>query len=115
MLVSRRTQNYMETCVIPVLDYELSIWGHSNHNHSEIIQNKSIGYFLGSHNYTPVPALQGEMGWLNCKYRKQFNMLNVLNRVINMSENRIPKMVFNFEYDSRFQNCIKETNIIEYL
>ena len=46
---------------------EVVFGGHSKHNHSEIIQNKAIRYFLGVHNYTPVPALQGEMGWLNCK------------------------------------------------
>ena len=75
MLVSRLTlEELYETGVIPVVDYGSSIWGHSKHNHSEIIQNKAIRYFLGVHNYIPVPALQGEMGWLNCKYRKQLNI-----------------------------------------
>ena len=35
-------------------------------------------------------------------------MLTFWNRLINMSENRIPKIIFNFEYNSRFQNWTQE-------
>ena len=35
-------------------------------------------------------------------------MLNILNRLIDMSVNRIPKIFFDFEYNSRFQNWTKE-------
>ena len=60
-----------ETGVITILDdYGSGIWGYSGNNYSETIQNKAIRYYLGVHNFTPVPALPGEMGLLNCKYRK---------------------------------------------
>ncbi len=48
-----------ETGVIPIVDYGSSTWGYTKHNHSEIIQNKAIRYYLGVHNFTPVPAIQG--------------------------------------------------------
>ena len=64
-----------EACVIPVLDYGSGIWGNSKVNHSDMIQNKAYRYFLGVHNFTPVAAMQAEIGWLPSKYRKFLNML----------------------------------------
>ena len=58
-----------ETGVITILDYGSGIWCYSGTNLSETIQNKAIRYYLGIHHFTPVPALHGQMGLLNCKHR----------------------------------------------
>ena len=63
---------------VPVLDYGSSIWGYSNKNcQADLFQNKAVRYYLRVHNFTLVPALTGEMGWLPNKYRKYLNMLVV--------------------------------------
>ena len=87
-----------ETGVIPVTDYGSAIWGFSKNNHAELIQNKAARYFLGVHNFTPIAALQGEMGWLPSKHRKYLNMLRFWNRLQNMPNDRLTKHVFNTEY-----------------
>ena len=46
------------TGVVSVLDYDNAIWGFQNTNQCEILQTKTIRYFLVVHNFTAVPALQ---------------------------------------------------------
>ena len=36
-----------ESGVIPVVDYGSAIWGSAKHKQSELIQNRTIRYFLG--------------------------------------------------------------------
>ena len=47
-----------ERGVIPIY------WDIGRIKHSEITQNKAIRYYLMVHNFTPIPALHAEMGWL---------------------------------------------------
>ena len=90
-----------ESGVVSVLDYGSGIWSKMNNlHHSEIIQNKAIRYFLGLHNFTATAALQGEMGWLPCKYRKMLNTLRFWNRLIKMPSERLTKQIFNTEYNN---------------
>jgi len=89
-----------ETGVIPILDFGSGIWGYSRNNHSETIQNKAIIYYLGIHNFTPVSALYGEMGLLNCKYRKQLNILRFWNCLNKMNPERLTKDMFLNEFNS---------------
>ena len=53
-----------ESGVISVVYYGSAIWGSAKHKQSELIQNHTIHYFLGVHNFTAIPALHGEIGWL---------------------------------------------------
>ena len=92
-----------ESCVAPVLDYGSGVWGFVKANHSDIVQNKAYRYFLGVHNFTPIAAMQSEMGWLPSKYRKYMNMLRLWNRLIAMPNDRLTKCVFN-------QDCLKSQN-----
>ena len=89
-----------ETGVIPVVDYGSGIWGFTKNKHSDIIQNKAARYFLGVHNFTPIPALQGETGWLPCTYRKSINMIRYWNRLMKMSNDKLTKYIFNCNYNS---------------
>ena len=101
-----------ETGVVPILDYSSGVWNNVKQNHSDIIQNKAIRYYMGVHNFTPVPAIQGDMGWLTCKYRKQLNMVRFWNRLIKMPDDRLTKQVFLSEYDSIYQNWTKSIKTI---
>ena len=42
-----------ETGVVPILDYSSGVWNNVKQNHSDIIQNKAIRYYMGVHNFTP--------------------------------------------------------------
>ena len=84
--------------------YGSSIWGKEKPCHAEIIQNKACRYFLGVHNFTPIPALQGDMGWLPVKHRKCLNMLRFWNRLLHMPNDRLTKQVFNAEYHLKYDN-----------
>ena len=52
-----------ESGVIPVVDYGSAIWGSAKHKQSELIQNCTIRYFLGVHNFTAIPALGKKGGY----------------------------------------------------
>ena len=92
------------SCVVPVLDYGSEIWAKAKVNHSDSIQNKAYRYFLGVHKFTPIPAMQAEMGWLPCKQRKQLNILRFWNRLIKMSNDRITKQIFNIQFRQETPN-----------
>ena len=92
------------TCVVPVLDYSCEIWGKNNVCHSDLIQNKACRYFLGVHNFTAIPALYGEMGWLPSKFRKYMSILRFWNRLVNMPIERLTKQVFLVDYHSAEKN-----------
>ena len=82
------------------MDYDSGICGYIGTNQSETIQNKAIIYYLGVHNFTPIPALHGEMGWLNCKCRKLLNTLRFWNCLTEMNPERLTKHLFLNEFNS---------------
>ena len=97
-----------ESGVIPVVDYGSAIWGSAKHKQSELIQNRTIRYFLGVHNFTAIPVLHGEIGWLPVKYRIQVNKLRLWNRLVNMPHERLTKQIFLGMYHSNETNWCKE-------
>jgi len=73
-------------------------WGKAKVNHADLIQNKAYRYFLGVHNFTPVAAMQAEMGWLPAKFRRLLNMIRFWNRMMKMPNDRLTKQMFNTDY-----------------
>ena len=105
-----------DTCVTPVTDYGSSIWGKHNVKHADMIQNRACRYFLGVHNFTPIPSLQAEMGWLPPKYRKCINMLRFWNRLMNMANDRLTKRTFIMDYNRGVSNwCERIKSVFEML
>ena len=86
--------------VVPILDYGSGVWSFLGKNKSQLIQNKAIRYFLGVHSFAALSAIQGDMGWLNCKFRQQLNVIRFWNRLIDMPDSRLTKHIFTIEYDS---------------
>ena len=85
-------------CVVPVIDYCSRIWGFKQFNNIDTLQNRAIPYFLGVHRFTPMLAINGEMGWTLSIYRSWVNMIRLWNCLISMDHNRPTKCVFNFYY-----------------
>ena len=99
------------THVCPILGYCASVWGSKNSAQCDSVQNKAIQYFLGVHKFTALAALNGEMGWLPCKYRHYLCMLRLWNRLIKMDSSRITKKVFLRDYEkctANWSNDIRE-------
>ena len=74
------------------------------------VQNKAIRCFLGVHSFAPIPALQSEMGWTPSKFRKYINVIRYWNKLIKMSDDRLPKVIFKYSYNlgnNRWCNKIK--------
>ncbi len=93
------------TGVIPIVQYGCSVWGFNDKNkHSDMIQKKAIRYFLGDNNFTPIPALYGEMGWLPSKYGKMICMIQLWNRLIRLSNDRLTKHIFRVDYEKSVEN-----------
>ena len=96
-----------EAGVTPVYDYGASIWGfNKSNNHADLVQNRAMRYFLGVNRFTAIPALAGEMGWYPTKYSKYICMLQLWNRLIKMSDDRLPKRLFYIDYErATARNC----------
>ena len=81
-------------CVAPVLDYCSGVWGYANYHQVDMVQNRAIRYFLGIHRFTPILAVQGEIGWPTSFLRHQMNMIRLWNHIVTMDDERIIKKVF---------------------
>ena len=81
------------SCVVPVIDYCSGIWGFKQFNKIDTLQNIAIRYFLGVHRFTPILAINGEMGWTLSIHRRWVNMIRLWNRLISMDDNRLTKCV----------------------
>ena len=88
------------TQILPILNYCSSVWAHKKANECDVVQHKTIRYFMDVHSFTPVAAINGDMGWLPCKYRRYLCMFRLWNRLIKMEPNRLPKLVFSWDLNS---------------
>ena len=52
-----------DSVVYPVISYGAGIWGCKSYLCINAVQNRAMRFFLGVEKYTPVAALEGEMGW----------------------------------------------------
>ena len=70
-------------------------------NAIEQIQTRAIRTFLGVHRFTPIPALYGDTGWVSCFFRRQTHIFRFWNRLVKMPDNRLTKLIFNADYNTR--------------
>ena len=48
--------------ILEVIDYCSVAWKFKQFNKTNTVQNRTIRYFLGVHRFTPLLAINGEMG-----------------------------------------------------
>ena len=87
------------SCVVPILDYQSSVWGYKDYNDIDAVQNGTIRCFLVVHRFAPKLAINGDVGWLPTKEHRWLNILRYWNRLVNMDESRICKKVFLWDYN----------------
>jgi hypothetical protein len=83
--------------VVPILDYSVAVWGFKNYKRAETVQNRAIRFYLGVHRFASNLAVNGDMGWLTCEIRQKIEMLRFWNRLVNVTEERLVKKVFNWD------------------
>ena len=104
-----------ESCVCPIVDYSSGVWGFEDFQTTAALQNKAQRIFLGVHKFAPILALEGDMGWLEPRYRRWLEIIRLWNRLISLPENRLTKKIFNNDYVKSSQGvnnwCSKMNNI----
>ena len=87
-----------ESCVIPIMDYNCSVWANYHCKYGEKIQLRAQRYFLGVHNKAPIDGICGDLGWMPTKYRRYIAMCRFWNRLVKLDDTRLPRKLLNFEF-----------------
>ena len=95
-----------ESCVCSITDYGSEILGFNEHNSLEKIHNRAIRSFLGLGKNTPIPGMRAEMGWLEPRSRTQTKMIRMLHRLVCMSDSRLTKKIFLWDFKLTEQSRI---------
>ncbi len=77
-------------------------------------QNRAIRYFLGVHRFTPLLAINGDMGWIRSSDRRWVAMIRLWNRLVDMDHTRLTKRIFDADINSNGSTWSSEVkNIFE--
>ena len=104
ILVLKLINSYTSRALYLSLIVALLVGGLRNIKKSESIQNRCFRYFLGFHKFTPLLCISSDIGVISCRHRRWVNMLRLRNRILKMADNRLPKTIFNYDY-----NCIRKS------
>jgi hypothetical protein len=89
--------------VTPILDYCSGIWGFNSFKSIDDVQNRAIRYFMGVHRFCPLPAIEGDMGWQTSLVRRHIEIIRLWNRILDMPDTRLPKIVLEYNFDAGSQ------------
>ena len=81
----------------PVLEYAAEIWGEKKWEEAEILQRKMAKRILGLPEKTTNEAVLGDLGWWPLKARRDMIRLRYLQKILNMKQDRLPKMIYEWE------------------
>ena len=80
--------------VIPIMTYGSSVWGFKKACEIDYVHNRAMRYFLGTHKYTPILGMEGDMGWYKPCLERKIATLRLYNRICLMDDSRLTKCVF---------------------
>jgi exonuclease III len=103
-----------ENCVMPVLHYSAGVWGLQSHNSLQNIQNRAMRFFLGTHKMTPTLGMFGDLGWYPLEIYRKIEAVRLWNRFIEMSNDRITKKVFQWDWNHCRNNWSAEVKNVLY-
>ena len=113
LLYSSYTKVY-ENKLVPIMDYSSSVWGAKCYPKTDTLHNKIIRFYLGANKCTSNAVIQGDMGWTPPLVRPQLNCLRLWNRLLKMSENRLTRRIFIWDYNKCRNNwCHEVRNILK--
>ena len=94
-----------DSVVYPVISYGAGIWRCKLYACINAVQNRAMRFFLGVEKYTPVAALEGEMG-LEPSFIKQWTCIGRhFIRLSFMPLNRINKRIALWAYSKASPKC----------
>ena len=94
-----------QTNITPILDYGSEIWGNIKSPKIDTVQNRAMKTFLGVNKFAANLAVSGDLGWSPSEVRRKVNMVRFWNRLQNLGDNRLPKTLFEFEYNHSGKWC----------
>ena len=92
------------SCVVPIIDYGSLVYCGSKRPLLERVQTTAARIFLGVTKYAPHFAIQGDIGWMTCKYRLKLNNIRFWNHLIRLNENRLCKIIMRWDYSISYNN-----------
>ena len=113
LLYSSYTKVY-ENKLVPIMDYSSSVWGAKCYPKTDTLHNKIIRFYLGANKCTSNAVIQRDMGWTPPLVRRQLSCLRLWNRLLKMSENRLTRRIFIWDYTKCRNNwCHEVRNILK--
>ncbi len=111
----------IENCVSPILQYSSGVWGNKKFKNCEDVILRACRFYSGVHRLTPIPGIQGDFAWLDCKSRSVLEMIRLYNRFIKMDDNRLNKRVFLWDreickdnWSSSYKGILDDMNLGNY-
>ena len=80
--------------VAPTLLYGAESLGYIKSKSIMDIQKRALRFFMGVHKSTPIPAMMGDMGWVDIVIKQSLCMIRYWNRLLEMDNTRLTKRVF---------------------
>ncbi len=77
----------IDNCVIPILCYGSGVWGQKHYKVCEDVILRACRYYSGVHRLSPIPGIQGDFGWLDCRSRWIIESARLYNRFLKMDNN----------------------------
>ncbi len=102
----------IDMCVMPILAYSSGVWGLKHYKCCEDVLLRASRYYMGVHRFAPIPGIQGDMGWLDCKSRWAIEAVRLYNRFVNMDPNRLNKLVFEQDKTATGHNWHKQIKLL---
>ena len=83
--------------IFPILGYGTEVWGCNKQCAPQIVSNRVKRFYLGVNAFTPVSVTSLEFDWPDIETHRWLAMLRYLNRAKDMTTDRWPKKVLNWD------------------
>ena len=103
--------------VEPVLFYSAGIWGLTDYNKINTVQNKACRYFLGLVKNAANIATRGNMGWTDCFVKQRFESCRLYCKLTNITDDRLVKRMFSWSkahgkcWEKRFHRFVSDLGL----
>ncbi len=110
-----------DNCVIPILLYSSGVWGQKYYKVCEDVILRACRFYSGVHRLSPIPGIQGDFGWLDCKSRWVIESARLFNRFIKMDNERLNKKMFLYDksidaenWNASFKRALTDLDLENY-